>query len=375
MGDRGNARVQVLDNNLNWKANYPNVGNPWAVCVSGGPGPKNPGKQYLNSSNSWQDSAPAAGAEFTGEVYKMELDGTIVGSSDAPARRLASSRPSIRWMPRPEHHLHRRDQQLAVAEDSAQDRDHHERAGGRCAMNRTWLVLGAAMAMTGAALVAQAPVPELAFDTNADFLRTPADTFVGEVGGVGANSKGQLFVYTRTGHPYATLGDNRTFFRNGSRLFQFDPNGKFVRELGQDVYGFNAAIGLRVDPQDNVWTIDAGANQVVKFDTEGRVALVLGRKPETMPVRPPPPPAAGAPAAGGPEGRIRRARRRRGAPAGEGIPGSTFFRPSDVAWDGPATSTSPTAWAPTTASRSSTRRAGSSASGARRVHSPASSAA
>ena len=79
VGDRGNARVQVLDNDLNWKANYPNVGNPWAVCVSGGPGPKNPGKQYLYVSNSWQDSAPAAGAEFTGEVYKMELDGTIIG--------------------------------------------------------------------------------------------------------------------------------------------------------------------------------------------------------------------------------------------------------------------------------------------------------
>jgi hypothetical protein len=79
VGDRGNARVQVLDNDLNWKANYPNVGNPWAVCVSGGPGPKNPGKQYLYVSNSWQDSAPAAGVDITGEVYKMELDGTIIG--------------------------------------------------------------------------------------------------------------------------------------------------------------------------------------------------------------------------------------------------------------------------------------------------------
>jgi hypothetical protein len=79
VGDRGNARVQVLDNNLNWKANYTNVGNPWAVCVSGGPGPKDPGKQYLYVSNSWPDSAPADAAEFTGEVYKMELDGTIIG--------------------------------------------------------------------------------------------------------------------------------------------------------------------------------------------------------------------------------------------------------------------------------------------------------
>jgi len=79
VGDRGNARVQVLTNDLEWKANYTTVGNPWAVCVSGGPGPKNPGKQYLFVSNSWPDSAPAAAAEFTGEVYKMELDGTIVG--------------------------------------------------------------------------------------------------------------------------------------------------------------------------------------------------------------------------------------------------------------------------------------------------------
>ena len=113
-----------------------------------------------------------------------------------------------------------------------------------------------------------APASDMPFDRR----RLPedaADIYVGEVGGVGANSKGQIFVYTRTGHPYATLGDNRTFLHGGSRLFQFDPTGKFVRELGQDVYGFNAAIGLRVDPQDNVWTIDAAASQVVKFDPDG----------------------------------------------------------------------------------------------------------
>ena len=194
-------------------------------------------------------------------------------------------------------------------------------------------------------------------------LKTPNDLYVGEVAGVGANSKGQIFVYTRTGHPYATLGDNRTFSRGGSRLFQFDQTGKFVRELGQDVYGFNAAIGLRVDPQDNVWTIDAAANQVVKFDAEGRVALVLGRKPETIAVRPaqpgggrggaapgtppaaptaPPstPPAAATPPAGTPPAQGRgeapagqAGRGGRGGTPGSGTPGSSFNRPADVAWD------------------------------------------
>src|SRR6185436_476112 len=139
-------------------------------------------------------------------------------------------------------------------------------------MTRTFRVLvAAAILASGAGLVAQGAVPQISFDSVADLLRTPNDIQVGEIGGVAANSKGQIFVYTRTGHPVATLGDNRTFYHGGSRLFQFDPNGKFVRELGQDVYGFNAAIGLRVDPQDNVWTIDAGADQVVKFDSEGRI--------------------------------------------------------------------------------------------------------
>ncbi len=232
---------------------------------------------------------------------------------------------------------------------------------------RSLLAAGAAFAL-GASLAAQ-NVPDIAFDTNANLLQTPNDMFVGEVGGVGANSKGQIFVYTRTGHPYATLGDNRTFARGGSRLFQFDQTGKFVRELGQDVYGFNAAIGLRVDPQDNVWTIDAAANQVVKFDAEGRVALVLGRKPETIAVRPgggggrggeggrggapgamPAGAPGAAPAVGAPEGRGAGAGVGAGAaaaggggqgggrggpagPPGSGIPGSGFNRPTDVAWD------------------------------------------
>ena len=238
-------------------------------------------------------------------------------------------------------------------------------------MQRILTALVAATVLAfGGSLVAQTSVQELVFDSNADLLRTPPDTHVGEVGGVAANSKGQIFVYTRTGHPYATLGDNRTFYRGGSRLFQFDQNGKFVRELGQDVYGFNAAYGIRIDPQDNVWTIDIGANQVVKFDTEGRVALVLGRKPETISVRPgaspgpagtvgsgvfgapPAPPGAGGPAAGGrggPEGRGGAPGAGRGGPPqgaggggrggpqaaapGSGIPGSSFNRPTDVGWD------------------------------------------
>ena len=214
---------------------------------------------------------------------------------------------------------------------------------------KTTLGAFAFLTLTAGLLIAQGTAPQIAFDANADFLRTPNDIFVGEVGGVGRNSRGQIFVYTRTGHPYATLGDNRTFYRNGSRLFVFDASGKFVREWGQDVYGFNDAFGLRIDPQDNVWTIDAGASQVLKFDPQGRILLVLGRKPEAINVRPGQPAAgreggAGAAAAAGragegvagrgaDAGRGGAAGGRGGAAPGSGVPGSSFSEPGDVAWD------------------------------------------
>ncbi|MCU1385748.1 MAG: repeat containing protein, partial [Acidobacteria bacterium] len=162
-------------------------------------------------------------------------------------------------------------------------------------MNRiarsTVLVVFAVACAAGAPLIAQS-AREIAFDANADFVTLPS---FGEVAGVATNSKGQLFVYARTGHAVATLGDERTFYHGGSRLFQFDQSGKYVKEIGQGVYSVNFAQQVRVDPQDNIWIVDAGSNQVVKFDSDGRFQLVLGRKPENINVRP----GAGVPASGG----------------------------------------------------------------------------
>src|SRR6187397_3436684 len=144
-------------------------------------------------------------------------------------------------------------------------------------MKRTLLVVIAA-AMSGAALVAQA-IPEINYDAVADIISLPS---YGEVAGVATNSRGHIFVYARTGHAVATLGDERTFYHGGSRLFEFDQAGKFVKEIGQGVYAVNFAQQVRVDPQDNVWIVDAGSNMVVKFDPDGRLQLVLGRKPENI---------------------------------------------------------------------------------------------
>jgi hypothetical protein len=221
-------------------------------------------------------------------------------------------------------------------------------------MKRSFHLLAAVAALAlGASLAAQ-NVPEIAYDANADLLKLPDNIHLGEAAGVATNSKGHIFVYTRSGASHATVGTSRTFYKAGSRLFEFDQTGKYVREIGVGVYGFNNAQAVRIDPQDNIWVVDRGSTQVIKFDPEGRIQLVMSRKPEAIAVRagapgggagrgaapegrggPPPegrgvgapPPPGGAPAAGAGGGRGP------AGPAGAGIPGDSFVRTAGVAWD------------------------------------------
>src|SRR3984885_7584275 len=146
-----------------------------------------------------------------------------------------------------------------------------------------------------------ATAQDIPFDSVVNPLNFPANITLGEAAGVATNSKGDIFVYTRTGHPTLSIGSARGFVHGGSRLFQFDRNGKYVREIGKDSYAFVFAQMVRIDPQDNIWTVDQMTNSVIKFDPEGRVLMILGRKPESVfvPVRPPVAPAAGQVAGAG----------------------------------------------------------------------------
>src|ERR1700682_5680118 len=99
---------------------------------------------------------------------------------------------------------------------------------------------------------AQTPVPEIAFDSTPNPLALPDDIYLGETAGVATNSKGDIFVYTRTGHPTVSLGGARTFAHGGSRLLQFASNGRYMGEIGKDSYGMMYAQQIRIDPQDNI---------------------------------------------------------------------------------------------------------------------------
>jgi hypothetical protein len=138
-------------------------------------------------------------------------------------------------------------------------------------------------------------VPALPFRSVPDFLKLPPNVYFGEVSGVAVNSKGHIFVLSRgntTGPAYGAAA---------TQLLEFAPDGRFVREIGHNLYAWSYAHTVRIDPEDNIWVTDKGSDMVIKFSPAGRVLMVFGRKQEasdegTGPlkhVRPPLPPIDG----------------------------------------------------------------------------------
>ncbi|MGC2803554.1 MAG: hypothetical protein WCA41_17100, partial [Candidatus Acidiferrum sp.] len=155
-------------------------------------------------------------------------------------------------------------------------------------MKRSISFLALVLFFASEALLAQQP-PEIRYHSVPDFLKLPPDIYLGEVAGVAVNSKGHVFVFSRgntTGPAYAA---------SAAQLLEFDANGKFVREIGHNLYAWSFAHAVRVDKQDNIWVADKGSDMVVKFNPEGRVIMVFGRKQEasdegTGPLKHPNPP-------------------------------------------------------------------------------------
>jgi len=175
------------------------------------------------------------------------------------------------------------------------------------------LALVAVGLAAASALQAQTRAPEIPFQAVDALGGFPDDVHLGEVAGVARNSRNEIFVYTRTGNPNLALGLARYISRGGSRLFKFDSRGRYEREMGQGIYGALFAQQVRVSPDDNIWIVDRMSGQVIRFDPQGRIQMVLSRKPEAMQV----------PAGGGGGGR-----------GGRGFTeGESFQQPADVAWD------------------------------------------
>ena len=104
----------------------------------------------------------------------------------------------------------------------------------------------AAIAMAGAFSLTMSPVkaqsrakatnvPTIPHEAVPNFFKNPPGIYTGENMGISTDSKGNIYIYHRAGE---------------TRLFQYDPTGKFVREIGRNNYGASFAHSVRVDAQD-----------------------------------------------------------------------------------------------------------------------------
>lgn len=165
----------------------------------------------------------------------------------------------------------------------------------------------AGLVFVGSRSYCQPVAPEIPFDSVPDFLKLPSGMNFGEVPGVAVNSKGHIFVFTRSN----TAG-GPAYAPAAGQLLEFSPNGEFLREIGKGLYAWAEAHAVRIDKDDNIWAVDKGSDMVVEFNPAGRIMMVFGHRAESADQEAKPWERIDPP-----------------LPAVDGL----FRQPTDVAWD------------------------------------------
>ena len=165
-----------------------------------------------------------------------------------------------------------------------------------------WLLVLIAL-LSGPALAQQVPV--ISYESVPNVLKLPANLYLGEATGVAVNSKKHIFVLSRGNVSGPAFG------AAAAQLLEFGPDGRFIREIGKNLYAWAFGHTVRIDKEDNIWVTDKGSDMIVKFNPEGRVLMVFGRKQEASDEVAP---------------------YKRGAPPPKHEDGR-FRQPTDVTWD------------------------------------------
>ena len=171
-------------------------------------------------------------------------------------------------------------------------------------------------------------VPQLPFESVPDPLSLPDDLYLGEIAGVAVNSKGHVFVFSRGN------STGPSYMATAAQLLEFDANGKYIREIGKNLYAWSYAHAVRIDKDDNIWVVDKGSDMILKLTPQGRVVWVFGRKGEASHFQVPPDYASTL------SGLLSRAGSAITPPANNNprnpVPvhrDNQFNQPTDVAWD------------------------------------------
>src|SRR6202042_2749923 len=116
--------------------------------------------------------------------------------------------------------------------------------------------------------LAQQSVPQIPFDSVADFPKRPDGMNFGEVPGVAVNSKGHVFVFTRS-----NSANGPAYAPTAAQLLEFTAEGDFVHEIGKGLYAWAFAHSVRIDKDDNIHNVYVGDRtnpRIQVSDTDGK---------------------------------------------------------------------------------------------------------
>src|SRR2546423_14892118 len=121
---------------------------------------------------------------------------------------------------------------------------------------KTFLLACLALVVTPA--IAQQSVPEIAFDSVPDFPKLPKGMNFGEVPGVAVNSRGHVYVFTRS-----NSANGPAYAPAAAQLLEFDQNGELVGEIGKSLYGSSFPHTERINRDGTNAAVAKGSAMVV----------------------------------------------------------------------------------------------------------------
>ena len=106
----------------------------------------------------------------------------------------------------------------------------------------------------------------------------PHRFIVGQVSGVGVNSKGEVLVFHRADRLWTGVEIYDSPIATPTILKVEAATGRYLGELGAGQFGMPH--GLSVDQDDNIWVTDVALHQVFKLSPQGEVLMTLGVRGE-----------------------------------------------------------------------------------------------
>jgi DNA-binding beta-propeller fold protein YncE len=137
------------------------------------------------------------------------------------------------------------------------------------------LFAGLAFALAAAPAAAQTPGPaEAPFRVVHGWPQLPEGFTLGQVGGVGVDSRNRVFVFRRAENSIVTDFKPLPLVTMPAVMVFDGASGALV-----DSWGANEFVrphGCTIDAQDNVWLTDAESHEIFKFSNDGKLLMKLG---------------------------------------------------------------------------------------------------